>query len=424
MMSAVARRHRSGSALQFNGAAVGYGEKVVLRDVDLGLQHGEFLGVVGPNGSGKTTLIRAVTGHARVLQGRVLIEGEDAASLGARSLAATVGVLAQEAPEPTPFPGREYVAMGRHPHLGRLGRMTDEDWRVVDEAMRLTDTVALSLTAVEELSGGDLQRLTFAQTLAQEPRILLLDEPVSHLDLAHRLQVLDLCRDLADEGMAVLGVFHDLDLAARYADSIAVVAQGGIRAVGTPDDILRPAMLQEVFGVRAVVTRHPATRALTVTPLLRDDEIRARSMKRVMVVAGSGSSAWLLGEMARVGVETCLAALSRDDTDYAVAKALGMGVVELPPFGAVDEDVEALVLEQATQADLIVVARTPFGQANIGNLRAAVGSGVPIAFIGDMAGRDFASGAACELYEEAVRKGARTYPDDKAFLADAGRWLV
>ena len=201
--------------VSFAGATVGYGVKAIVSDATFELRAGEIVGFVGPNAAGKSTLLRALTGGADVLAGEVSLAGTPLAELSPQERARLVGVVPQTPLSTVAFTARAFVEMGRNPHLGRLQDLSAEDRAVAREVMDLTDTLRLAEQTVDTLSGGDLQRLTVAQALAQQPRVLLLDEATAHLDLNHALQVLDLVRRLADGGMAVLGDFHDLDLAAR-----------------------------------------------------------------------------------------------------------------------------------------------------------------------------------------------------------------
>ncbi|MDZ4655430.1 MAG: ATP-binding cassette domain-containing protein, partial [Coriobacteriia bacterium] len=275
---------------------------------------------------------------------------------------------------------------------------------------------------VDTLSGGDLQRLTVAQALAQRPRVLLLDEPTSHLDLNHRLQVLDLVRRLADDGMAVLGVFHDLDIAARYSDRIAVVADGAITAARPPERALDAAVIESVFGVKAVVRTDPVTGTLAITPVVRRADIERPAIGRAGVVCGSGAGAVLMRKLALAGVSVACGALNRGDVDHAVAEALGTDRVDLPAFGEMTVDAEDVVRRQYAACACVVVTPTPFGRANVGNLRAAVRSGVPLVLVGEMvAERDFSGGEATRLWEEAVTGGAlRVRTDGEALDAASG----
>lgn len=253
-----------------------------------------------------------------------------------------------------------------------------------------------------------MQRLALAQALATEPRLLLLDEPVSHLDLNHRMQVLDLTRDLADSGLGVLAVFHDLDLAARYADRIAVVAEGALRRAAAPEEVINAAMLHSVFGVRAVVGTDPVTGSVAVTPVLRDEAVAASTRGSVMVVGGSGVAAPLLRRLVLAGWRVSAAALNAGDADATLAEALGIPYVVIPAFAPMDGLAAQAVADLAGRADAIVVCEVPFGRGNVENLAAAVHSGRPLVLVGDIDGRDFTEGTAERLWAEALgRRGRR-----------------
>jgi iron complex transport system ATP-binding protein len=325
-----------------------------------------------------------------------------------RMRARIVGVVPQSPVPLFAFTARAFVEMGRHPHLGRLSSPGPADRAVVDDVMARTDTARLAGDLVDELSGGDLQRLTIAQALAQQPRVLLLDEPTSHLDLNHALQVLDLVRSLADDGMAVLGVFHDLEIAARYADRIAIVADEHVTPPVPPTDALDAEVVSRVFGVRAVVRTDPVTGSVAVTPVIRGEDLAAVPTRgRVGLVCGSGAGATLMRRLALGGHGLFVGALNRGDVDEAVAGALGADVVELPPFSGIGAEAEKRVLEGYRDCAAIVVCATPFGGANLPNLRAAIGAGRPLVLIGEMDGeRDFTGGEAERLWIDALGAGA------------------
>jgi iron complex transport system ATP-binding protein len=296
--------------------------------------------------------------------------------------------------------------MGRHPHLPRFGRPGPSDREAVEWAMRLTDTSRLADTPIDALSGGDLQRLAFAQALATRPRLLLLDEATAHLDLNHRLQILDLTRDLADEGLAVLAVFHDLDLAARYADRIAIVTAGEVREPVPPQDAITAARLHEVFGVRAVVGTDQVTGSVTVTPVLREGAVKPDRDAHVHVVGGAGSAAPLMRRLVLAGFRVTAGALNAGDADALLADALGIEYALIPPFEPMNAEAAVRVAQLAEEADAVVVCPVPFGHGNIDNLLIGVHARKPTVLIGDIVGRDYAGGAASSYWVEAINDGA------------------
>ena len=238
----------------------GYGGDDVLRGVDLGVSAGEFLAVAGPNGSGKSTLVRALSGVLRPRAGRVSLQGRDLAGVAPREAARAIAVVAQESAVDFDFSCEEIVLMGRTPHLGRFQREGPADLAAARAAMERTGTWEFRERPVLELSGGERQRVFLARAFAQEPRILLLDEPTSHLDLAYQVGILRLARALAVERkVAVLAVMHDLNLAAAYADRMALLHRGALAAAGTVEEVLREDRLREVYGAELAVRPHPET---------------------------------------------------------------------------------------------------------------------------------------------------------------------
>lgn len=397
--------------LRYDGAAVGYDGPVVT-DASLDVRPGEIVGLIGPNGAGKTTLVRAVTGGARVLAGSVTVDGRPVGAYSRLELARLVGVLPQTVPSAFAFTARQFVEMGRHAHVSRFGDLSVKDRGVVEDSMALTDTAHIAEKPVDTLSGGDLQRLTLAQALAQQPSVLLLDEPTSHLDLNHRLQVLDLVRSLADGGLAVLAVFHDLDMAARYADRLAVVSGGTLRAADAPEAVLTEAVLADVFGVRAVIGTDPVTGTVQVLPLVRTHGAAVLSGTRVLVISGSGRGASVMRRLVLEGHTVSAGALAVGDTDREVAHALDLLFTPLQPYGAMSDADEAAVGRTAREADVVVCVATPFGTANLGNLRAAAEAGTRAVLVGEMTPEyDFTRGEAAHLWETMRDAGAVMCPD-------------
>ncbi len=246
--------------LRAENLSCGYGGDDVLRAVTFGVAAGEVVAVAGPNGSGKSTLIRALSGVLRPRAGRVTLEGRDLASFAPRESARAIAVVAQESAVEFDFSCEEIVLMGRTPRLGRFEREGPADLAAVRGAMERTGTWEFRERPVLELSGGERQRVFLARAFAQEPRILLLDEPTSHLDLAYQVGILRLARAQAVErNVAVLGVMHDLNLAAAYADRMALLHRGGLVAAGAVEEVLREDLLREVYGTELSVRPHPET---------------------------------------------------------------------------------------------------------------------------------------------------------------------
>ena len=246
--------------LSFSAVTASYGGPAVLRDVTLSAMPGEVVGLVGPNGSGKTSLARVASRLLRPSSGSVTVEGVDPYAVPSRQAARLVAVVPQEVAPAFSYSVLEFVSMGRAPYLSPWGSGTAEDWRKVRSSMAAADVSDLADRRLEDLSGGERQRVILAQALAQGAPVLLLDEPTTHLDLRHVVDMLDLVHSLArSEDRSVLAIFHDLNLAALYCDRIYVMDRGEVVAAGRPDQVFTPALLRSTFGVEAEVQVDPAT---------------------------------------------------------------------------------------------------------------------------------------------------------------------
>ncbi len=260
--------------LELRAVEAAYGARRVLRGIDLRVRAGELVALAGPNGCGKTTLLRVVSGAHPAARGDVLVDGEPIQRAGSRRLAQRIAVVAQGAPLPDGFSAFDVAMMGRTPHLGLLQSEGGRDIDIVRAAMLRTRSWDLRARPVDELSGGERQRVLIARALAQEPRLLLLDEPTSHLDLAHQVDTFRLLRELcAADGIAALAVVHDLTLAATFADRVALIADGRVAADGAPATVLRAETIERVYGVPVRVLAHPRTGLPIVVP----DAARERS---------------------------------------------------------------------------------------------------------------------------------------------------
>lgn len=261
----------SSPILEIDRVTFDYGERAVVCDVSLTLRAGQISGLIGPNGSGKSTLLRLAAGLLTPRQGVVRLAGQDLRTMRRSEIARRIAVVPQNAVMPEAFSGWEVALAGRTPHLGLLRGASLSDEAIVGRSLALVDAAAFAERPVGELSGGERQRLLLARALAQEPSVLLLDEPTAHLDLPHQIAFLDLVLRFAREGgLAVLVVFHDLNLAAEYCDEIALMDNGAIAAHGAPDGVLTPELISRVYGLAVSVIPHPQSgRPVVLLPAAR-----------------------------------------------------------------------------------------------------------------------------------------------------------
>ena len=253
--------------LEADRVSFAYGARAVLSEVSLTLRPGERVGVIGPNGSGKTTLVRILSGVLAPRAGGVRLDGTGLAGHRRRDLARAIAVMPQDPALEFPFTALEVVLMGRAAYLPRLGFPRAHDVGIARAAMARLDVAGLEDRPLDQLSGGERQRVLLARALAQEPRVLLLDEPTTHLDLRHQAGIHDVVAELARErGVGVVSVLHDLNLAALYCDRLVLLAGGRVACEGSPAEVLTPAVLGAAYGTEVYVGTHALTGGPIVLP--------------------------------------------------------------------------------------------------------------------------------------------------------------
>lgn len=252
--------------IEAEGVIFQAGDQQLLKDVSLALRPGEVVGLIGPNGAGKSTLLKVLSGIWKAAAGRIMLCGQPLSQYRPRQIARLIGQVGQSNVLDAPFTVRDVVLMGRNPYLGRFEIERPQDRQIAEEAMQATHTLALADRAITTLSGGERQRTFLARALAQEPSILLLDEPTSNLDIRHQIDILALVQRLAHQrGLGVLIAIHDLSLAARFCERLILMYEGALIVEGTPEVVLAPEHLASAFGVHAQLYRDPFTHDLKLS---------------------------------------------------------------------------------------------------------------------------------------------------------------
>lgn len=248
--------------LEVEDLVSGYRDGFFLKEINFRVKEGELVGIIGPNGSGKSTLLRAISRTLRPRKGKVLFRGKDIYSLGFRELAQKIAVLSQDSEGLSlNLPLRDYVLLGRIPYRRRFQVLeTKSDELIAEEMISLTDVLPFSSRNINELSGGERQRAAIARALAQEPELLLLDEPVTHLDIRHQMEILDLVKRLnRKKGLTVLMVLHDLNLASEYCSRLILLKEGKVFRSGSPREVLTYQIIEEVYKTLVVVSKNPVS---------------------------------------------------------------------------------------------------------------------------------------------------------------------
>jgi len=314
--------------------------------------------------------------------------------------------------------------MGRAPHLSRFGVERPQDYKIAEEAMGLTHTLVFADRPITSLSGGERQRCMIARALAQQPSVLLLDEPTAHLDINHQIEILDLARRLTTErGLATIVVLHDLNLASQYCDQLVLVSQGKVVAEGRPHEVVTEARIRVAYGTDVHVRRHPTTGRPYVT-LVSRLPVQAPPTRHTTIhlICGAGTGAGLMRRLGEMGFAVSVGVVNVADSDQIEAEALDLRRVEEAPFSPITEETHRLNLEMAREADIVLVTGIPVGDGNLRNLEAAVkarGFGRRVLLIDDppIPGRDFTDGQATALQRQVLNAGAELCRDEAEALA-------
>jgi iron complex transport system ATP-binding protein len=410
--------------LEVSQVTVRYRDQVAVRTVTLAVPPGEVLALAGPNGSGKSTLLRAITGLEPLSSGTVRLLGRELGSLSLRERARTLAWMPQEESLGDNVPVADYVQYGRYAHVPPLAPEREADQRAVAAALEDADVSEFAGRGVLELSGGERQRVRLARVLAQETPVLLLDEATAHLDVGHQLDLLNRIRRIARrDSRAVVIALHDLNLAARFADRVAVLSHGQLVAEGSPSVILSPELLARVWGIVAEVRRDATTGLPYLIPQLPlgPSTVRPGFRRRVHVVAGGGTGVPYLRRLVEEGWEVTVGVLPLFDTDTAEAEALGVPTVVEIPFAPLGEESRVRNRTLLAAAEAIVVAPFPVGPSNLPNLEdlEPFVARTPIFLVDPPPGvvLEFAGGRATAVRERLERAGAVRVRDLEALSA-------
>jgi len=391
-----------------DGLKFSYNGSPLLDGIDLSVPKGEVLAIVGPNGSGKTTLLKNISGILSPQAGTIYLDMTRLPELSITELARHLAVVEQEREIGFDFTVREVVALGRIPHRGRFARETRTDKEWIGRAMELTNVAPFTERSIRELSGGEKQRVFLAMALAQNPRVLLLDEPTTYLDINHQLQIMEIVRQQATAGLTVLMAIHDLNLAAQYADRVAILHEGQVLAVGRPADVLTETNIKQAFQTDVVVGKNPVTNSIyinTVPPKLKAPTL----LGKLHIICGGGSGVTVLHALAdsfflSVGVVSPL------DSDFQAAQHLGAKLVMEAPFAPISTRAYEANLATMRSSDGVVICETPFGPGNLLNLSAALElesrTSIYVLHPEGIEERDYTGGQATKLIRRLLESGA------------------
>ena len=361
--------------LAVDGVTFGYERQPLLYDVHVQVRKGEMVGLLGPNGSGKTTLLRLVSGVLRPQQGRILLDGRELQDWGRRGVAQRIAVVPQELHVPFAYSVEQLVNLGRTPFVNLLGSNSGQEAIVVQDAMQAADVTPLANRIFNELSGGERQRVIVAMALAQQPKLLLLDEPTSHLDIKYQIDILELVQRLNRErGVTVIAAMHDLNLAARYFPRLLLFQRGVVADAG-PAEVLEPHLLKRVYGVDVQVGILRGAQHLSVLPPDSDsidDEREREGQPQVLVMAGGGSGELLMRALADVNIPFIAGALNIGDSDHTLALRLASAVITEQPYAPISPATLEQVRTSLLRMKLLLFCPMPIGPGNLSLLQEAL----------------------------------------------------
>lgn len=395
--------------LRAEALKVGYGQRVVVDGGDMHVAKGQFIGLLGPNGCGKSTLIRTIVRMLNPLGGIVYLGGRQLSQLHQHQLARQLSVVLTDRPATGMLTTFEVASMGRYPHTGFFGRLGEDDISKTWASLRQVGADSLADRYFSELSDGEKQKVLIARALTQDPELIVLDEPTSHLDTHHRIEVLLILRRLVREkGVTIVASMHDVDLALKACDAVILVRDGRVLASGPPEDVLDEANVALLYGL---------ARARFST-LLGGVELRAGESNSVFVVAGAGTGGPVYRVLVKHGLGFATGLLAANDIDTHVAHSMGARVIGPPAYESPSQETLAEARQAIATADHVVDAGFPVGSHNTDNvalLLAALSDGKAVhslrpaaearALYGELACRAAAHASLAQLIE-AVRHGA------------------
>jgi iron complex transport system ATP-binding protein len=389
----------------------GYGTQDIVKAVSCSFAPGTFTGIIGPNGSGKTTLLRA---FSRVLPSSGILELDDRTltDYTPAELGMALGFVPQDEGRPFSYTVMQVVLMARYARTSRFASLTPADYARCQTVLEETGISHLKDRSIRSLSGGEWQRVLIARALAQDTKVLLLDEPTSHLDLTHQSDVLSLMRNLAGSGCTIIGVFHDLNLAALYCDRLIMIKNGQVVADDEPAQVLTPEKIREVYGAEVISSVHPATGRTFLMPLATTNgRIAPDKAPTVLVISGGGSGTDLMHFLSRNGFALTAGILATTDTDYLTVQTLGIPCIPILPFSQIPAHSLEKLRGLLHGADRIILAMHPVGTGNL-PIFAVLRETDPTRIIihipedRDFSSYDFTDGAATTAFQDLCSAGA------------------
>jgi iron complex transport system ATP-binding protein len=338
------------------GLTVGYNGKPLIRDIEIEVKAGEILTLIGPNGSGKSTILKSVTRQLKILGGAVYIGEKDLMQISLKELAKQMSVVLTERMKPELMTCRDIVATGRHPYTGNLGLLSEEDEQIVDESMESVHVLDLQNRDFNAISDGQRQRVLLARAICQKPRVLILDEPTSFLDIRHKLELLSLLRDLTRQrGIAVIMSLHEIDLAQKISDKVICVKGETLARYGTPAEVFREDVIRDLYEIETG----------SYDPLFGSIELeKPEGEPKVFVLSNGGKGIPVYRSLQKDAIPFAAGILAENDIDCSVAEKLAVEVVKTPAFETISREAADRALQLVQSCETVIDAGLTIGETN------------------------------------------------------------
>ncbi|MEN6413584.1 MAG: ABC transporter ATP-binding protein [Veillonellales bacterium] len=402
-------------SLAVEHVTIAIGEKTILEDVSFFAGAGEFIGIIGPNGAGKSTLLRGLRGMQPVTAGDIRVFQQPVGAFGDKQMARMIAYMQQEVNVGFGFTAMEVVLAGRYPYLKWWQNESKEDYRIAQRYMTFTGVEKLADQPVQQVSGGERQRILLAKVLAQETPLIFLDEPTASLDLVYQEEIFRYCQTMCEQGKTILIIAHDLKLAAKFCSRLILLAKGTVVADGVPPEVITVENLERAYGLHAAVFMNKITGNLDIHTYAAAGV--STLQKKVHIIGGGGASGDIIRVLHERGYQLSGGVFQQGDTDADVADAFELDSLTGPPFCGIDAALAKANREKIIAADWTVLGSLCFGEQNLDNLAAAF-SAAKLIVIEDLPveERDFTGGKAAQLYRDLVCQPQVTVMTTEEFL--------
>ncbi|SCY94672.1 heme ABC transporter ATP-binding protein [Alkaliphilus peptidifermentans] len=352
-----------------NNLTFKYDESTIIDNISFEIEKKSFVTIIGPNGSGKSTLLKLLAANLEPEKGTIILNDNELNDYSTKSLAKEMAVVPQETNISYDFTVYDIVLMGRNPHIKRFKKESPQDLSIVKEAMEATNTWYLRDRNINEISGGERQRVIIAKAIAQEPKVILLDEPTSSLDIHHQIEVLDLLKTLNKEkGVTIVAVLHDMNLAARYSGEIILMHKGNLITMGKTEAVMTVEILQQAYEMEMVIERNSYTGCLQIHPISLIKRQKELKNVGVHIICGGGTGKGLIQTLVDRGYRVTLGVVNKGDSDWELGCMYNLEMAEEMPFSEISDNSLQVAHKLANSTDVVIMTEVPIGWGNYKNL--------------------------------------------------------